>query len=80
MFVFKYVVYYYFLLLKKVVPFDETILQKSHLCASVAQTSTEDPQQKLSQMLQIAQFQAYLASAASSVNKTENEAAREELQ
>ena len=44
--------------------------------ASVAQ----DPQQKLSQMLQIAQFQSYLASkAASSINKTENEA-REDLQ
>ena len=44
-----------------------------------ASPATVDPQQKLSQMLQIAQFQSYLASAASSINKTENEA-REDLQ
>ena len=40
---------------------------------------TQDPQQKLSQMLQIAQFQVYLALASSSINKTEKEA-REDLQ
>ena len=47
--------------------------------ASSVTPSSEDTQQKLSQMLQIAQFQAYLASASSSANKTENES-REDLQ
>ena len=47
--------------------------------ASSVTPSSEDTQQKLSQMLQIAQFQAYLASASTSANKTENES-REDLQ
>ena len=33
----------------------------------------DPPHQKLSQMLQIAQFQAYLASLVSNANKTEND-------
>ena len=36
-----------------------------------------DPQQKLSQMLQIAQFQAYLASAQMANNKTETGASKD---
>ena len=47
--------------------------------ASPITPSSENSQQKLSQMLQIAQFQAYLASASTSANKTENES-REDLQ
>ena len=54
-------------------------LWQPNLAASPA-TVAQDPQQKLSQMLQIAQFQVYLASKTnSSINKTENEA-REDLQ